>query len=61
MMLFISLILFLQALTCPKNVHEGPIGLGTRVQYSEVAIAPGNVISDGMLAAIVKYYRVAEC
>ncbi|KAG5286996.1 xaa-pro aminopeptidase [Histoplasma ohiense] len=28
------------------NVHEGPIGLGTRVQYSEVAIAPGNVISD---------------
>ncbi|KAK2803391.1 hypothetical protein FQN50_007050 [Emmonsiellopsis sp. PD_5] len=28
------------------NVHEGPMGIGTRVQYSEVAIAAGNVISD---------------
>ncbi|PYI20744.1 hypothetical protein BO86DRAFT_417918 [Aspergillus japonicus CBS 114.51] len=28
------------------NVHEGPIGIGTRVQYTEVPIAPGNVISD---------------
>ncbi|KAL5121782.1 hypothetical protein ACEQ8H_000469 [Pleosporales sp. CAS-2024a] len=28
------------------NVHEGPIGIGTRVQYSEVALAVGNVISD---------------
>ncbi|ORY69496.1 metallopeptidase family M24 [Pseudomassariella vexata] len=28
------------------NVHEGPIGIGTRVQYSEVALAPGNVISN---------------
>lgn len=27
------------------NVHEGPIGLGTRVQYAEVALAPGNVVS----------------
>lgn len=27
------------------NVHEGPIGIGTRVQYSEVALAPGNVVS----------------
>lgn len=28
------------------NVHEGPIGIGTRVQYSEVPLAPGNVISN---------------
>jgi Xaa-Pro aminopeptidase len=28
------------------NVHEGPIGIGTRIQYSEVALAVGNVISD---------------
>ncbi|KAI0022087.1 aminopeptidase-like protein [Xylariomycetidae sp. FL0641] len=28
------------------NVHEGPIGIGTRVQYSEVALSPGNVISN---------------
>ena len=28
------------------NVHEGPIGIGTRVQYSEVALSIGNVISD---------------
>ncbi|KAJ9244596.1 hypothetical protein DTO207G8_2339 [Paecilomyces variotii] len=28
------------------NVHEGPIGIGTRVQYSEVSLSPGNVISD---------------
>ncbi|KAI9706827.1 MAG: hypothetical protein M1820_004798 [Bogoriella megaspora] len=28
------------------NVHEGPIGIGTRVQYSEVALSVGNVISD---------------
>lgn len=28
------------------NVHEGPIGIGTRVQYTEVALAPGNVISN---------------
>ncbi|KAE8161693.1 hypothetical protein BDV40DRAFT_289067 [Aspergillus tamarii] len=28
------------------NVHEGPMGVGTRVQYTEVPIAPGNVISD---------------
>lgn len=31
-----------------QNVHEGPIGIGTRVQYSEVSLSPGNVISDGM-------------
>lgn len=29
------------------NVHEGPIGVGTRVQYTEVALSAGNVISDG--------------
>jgi len=28
------------------NVHEGPIGIGTRIQYSEVPLALGNVISD---------------
>lgn len=28
------------------NVHEGPIGIGTRVQYAEVALAPGNVVSN---------------
>ncbi|KAI1781452.1 aminopeptidase-like protein [Hypoxylon cercidicola] len=28
------------------NVHEGPIGIGTRIQFSEVALSPGNVISD---------------
>jgi Xaa-Pro aminopeptidase len=27
------------------NVHEGPIGIGTRVQYAEVALAAGNVVS----------------
>jgi len=31
------------------NVHEGPIGVGTRVQYTEVALSAGNVISDGMV------------
>ena len=28
------------------NVHEGPIGIGTRMQYAEVALTPGNVISN---------------
>ncbi|KAI9374271.1 hypothetical protein BJX61DRAFT_532557 [Aspergillus egyptiacus] len=28
------------------NVHEGPVGIGTRVQYTEVPLAAGNVISD---------------
>lgn len=28
------------------NVHEGPIGVGTRIQYSEVPLAAGNVLSD---------------
>jgi Xaa-Pro aminopeptidase len=28
------------------NVHEGPIGIGTRVQYAEVPLAVGNVISN---------------
>lgn len=28
------------------NVHEGPVGIGTRIQYSEVALAEGNVISN---------------
>jgi Xaa-Pro aminopeptidase len=30
----------------PENVHEGPIGIGTRVQYTEVPLAVGNLISD---------------
>ncbi|KAH8702372.1 putative Xaa-Pro aminopeptidase P [Talaromyces proteolyticus] len=28
------------------NVHEGPIGIGTRPQYSEVSLSAGNVLSD---------------
>ncbi|GAM86859.1 hypothetical protein ANO11243_048790 [Dothideomycetidae sp. 11243] len=28
------------------NVHEGPIGIGTRVQYTEVPLAVGHVISN---------------
>jgi Xaa-Pro aminopeptidase len=28
------------------NVHEGPIGIGTRVQYTEVALSAGNVVSN---------------
>lgn len=28
------------------NVHEGPVGIGTRVQFAEVALAPGNVLSN---------------
>ncbi|KAH7308239.1 putative Xaa-Pro aminopeptidase P [Stachybotrys elegans] len=28
------------------NVHEGPIGIGTRIQHAEVALAPGNVLSN---------------
>ena len=27
------------------NVHEGPIGIGTRKQYIDVPLAPGNVLS----------------
>ncbi|KAK3313451.1 peptidase M24, structural domain-containing protein [Apodospora peruviana] len=27
------------------NVHEGPIGIGTRKNYIDVALAPGNVLS----------------
>ena len=33
--------------TALKNVHEGPIGVGARIEYAEVALSPGNVISDG--------------
>jgi Xaa-Pro aminopeptidase len=28
------------------NVHEGPIGIGTRAQHAEVSLSPGNVISN---------------
>jgi len=28
------------------NVHEGPIGIGTRPQYAEVPLAAGNVVSN---------------
>lgn len=31
------------------------MGIGTRVQYTEVPIAPGNVISDGMFPWLVVY------
>lgn len=27
------------------NVHEGPIGIGTRIQYTEVPLSSGNVVS----------------
>lgn len=27
------------------NVHEGPIGIGTRKQYADVSLAAGNVLS----------------
>lgn len=27
-------------------MHEGPIGIGTRKQYSEVALSAGNVLSN---------------
>lgn len=27
-------------------MHEGPIGIGTRVQFSEVPLSVGNVISN---------------
>ena len=27
-------------------MHEGPIGIGTLIQFSEVPLAPGNVISN---------------
>jgi Xaa-Pro aminopeptidase len=30
-----------------QNVHEGPMGIGTRLQYSEVGLNAGNVLSDG--------------
>ncbi|KAI1001740.1 putative Xaa-Pro aminopeptidase P [Podosphaera aphanis] len=28
------------------NVHEGPIGIGTRTQYCDVPFTPGNVVSN---------------
>lgn len=28
------------------NVHEGPIGIGTRKEYADIPLAPGNVISN---------------
>ncbi|KAF8428678.1 putative Xaa-Pro aminopeptidase P [Tirmania nivea] len=28
------------------NVHEGPIGIGTRPQYAEVSLSAGNVVSN---------------
>ncbi len=27
-------------------MHEGPIGIGTRIQFSEVPLSAGNVLSD---------------
>jgi hypothetical protein len=34
-----------------QNVHEGPMGIGTRLQYSEVGLNAGNVLSDGKARA----------
>lgn len=34
-------------LIAAQNVHEGPVGIGTRAQYTEVPLAAGHVISDG--------------
>ncbi|KAI9791968.1 MAG: hypothetical protein M1816_003237 [Peltula sp. TS41687] len=31
------------------NVHEGPVGIGTRVQYAEVPLSAGNVLSDDII------------
>lgn len=28
------------------NVHEGPVGIGTRVAYAEVGLSKGNILSD---------------
>ncbi|KAI9660810.1 MAG: hypothetical protein M1829_006462 [Trizodia sp. TS-e1964] len=28
------------------NVHEGPIGIGSHIRYSDVPLAPGNVLSN---------------
>ena len=28
------------------NVHEGPMGIGTRIQFSEIQLAVGNVVSN---------------
>ena len=33
------------------------MGIGTRVQYTEVPIAPGNVISDGRFLRFAVYSR----
>ena len=30
-----------------QNVHEGPMGIGTKLQYAEVRLNAGNVLSDG--------------
>ena len=40
----------------PQNVHEGPIGIGTRVQYTEVALSAGNVLSDGPSNIVYQTY-----
>jgi Xaa-Pro aminopeptidase len=41
-----------------QNVHEGPIGIGTRSQYSEVQLSAGNVLSDGMWSQNPPYCAV---
>lgn len=43
-----------------QNVHEGPMGIGTRVQYTEVPIAPGNVISDGTIPLLTWLVSLAD-
>ncbi|MCJ1404829.1 hypothetical protein MMC11_008055 [Xylographa trunciseda] len=43
------------------NVHEGPIGVGTRVQYTEVALSAGNVISDGVTPPRLFFAPLTNC
>ena len=41
-----------------QNVHEGPIGIGTRAQYTEVPLSKGNVLSDGMIYSFISHISV---
>ena len=43
----------------PQNVHEGPIGIGTRPQYVEVSLAAGNVISNGEYK-VLAYWNIVN-
>ena len=39
-------------------MHEGPIGIGTRAQYFEVALSPGNVLSNEPGYYLEKHFGV---